>query len=722
MSYTGIDFFRLAAAILVIAIHTSPLLSFNPTCDFILTRIFARTAVPFFLMTSGFFMISRWTPNNDRLKKFVKKTALIYLAAILLYIPINIYNGYFQMENLLPNIIKDIVFDGTLYHLWYLPAAIIGAAIAWLLVKKLDYGKALVIAAILYLIGMFGDSYYKIAENQAFLAEFYKLVFQVSDYTRNGIFFAPVFMILGGLIADSRRRISLMKSTAGFVVCLLLMLSEGLTLHHFNVQRHDSMYIFLVPCMYFLFSCLLNFRGKRLVWLKDLALIMYIIHPMMIVAVRLLAKILHAESALIENSLIHFLAVTISSVVFGAACEAFLSLIKRKKSGIFSQTGGFLASDTQRKTDRAYIEINLKNLEHNARVLQNAMPPGCRLMAVVKANAYGHGSFETASTLNRIGVRAFAAATVDEAASLRKYGIRGEILILGATDISRAGLLKKYNLTQSIIDFEYAEALNRCGFPVKVHIKADTGMHRLGIPCDDISSAAKIFSMQNLNVCGIYTHLSCSESRSPDDIEFTNYQIDSFYNMIDGLKKRGLTIPKIHIQSSYGLLNYPELQCDYVRAGVALYGVLSSPNDSTVLKLNLRPVLSLKSRIILIRSVSKGESIGYDRCFTAARDSRIAILPIGYGDGFPRNLSCGRAYVRIKSRLFPIIGRVCMDSLTVDITDGEDISVGDTAVLIGAGNSGGLSAPEVADSSDTITNELLSRMGCRLPIITCASR
>ena len=149
MSYIGIDFFRLAAALLVIAIHTSPLESFNPTCDFILTRILARVAVPFFLMTSGFFMISRWTPNNDRLKKFVKKTALIYFAAILLYIPINIYNGYFKMENLLPNIIKDIVFDGTLYHLWYLPAAIIGAIIAWLLVKKLEYEKALVIAALL---------------------------------------------------------------------------------------------------------------------------------------------------------------------------------------------------------------------------------------------------------------------------------------------------------------------------------------------------------------------------------------------------------------------------------------------------------------------------------------------------------------------------------------------------------------------------------------------
>lgn len=149
-NYTGIDYFRFIAALLIVAIHTSPLASFSETGDFILTRIIARVAVPFFLMTSGFFLISRYTYNTEKLGAFVKKTALIYGAAILIYIPINIYNGYFKMDNLLPNIIKDIVFDGTLYHLWYLPASIIGAVIAWYLVKKLNYPKALIVASVLY--------------------------------------------------------------------------------------------------------------------------------------------------------------------------------------------------------------------------------------------------------------------------------------------------------------------------------------------------------------------------------------------------------------------------------------------------------------------------------------------------------------------------------------------------------------------------------------------
>lgn len=192
-NYTGIDYFRFIAALLIIAIHTSPLGSFSETGDFMLTRIIARVAVPFFFMTSGFFLISRYTCNAEKLGAFIKKTTLIYGVAILLYIPINVYNGYFKMDNLLPNIIKDIVFDGTLYHLWYLPASIIGAAIAWYLVKKVHYRKAFLIASVLYIIGLFGDSYYGIVKSVSCLNAFYNLIFQLTDYTRNGIFFAPIF-------------------------------------------------------------------------------------------------------------------------------------------------------------------------------------------------------------------------------------------------------------------------------------------------------------------------------------------------------------------------------------------------------------------------------------------------------------------------------------------------------------------------------------------------
>lgn len=374
---------------------------------------------------------------------------------------------------------------------------------------------------------------------------------------------------------------------------------------------------------------------------------------------------------------------------------------------------------TQSKTDRAWIEINIENLKHNVKTLKKAMPPACELMAVVKAEAYGHGAYEISANLNKMGIKAFAAATIDEAIELRKYGIQGEILILGYTDIHRAAELEKYDLMQTLIDFEYAQALNSQNIGVKVHIKIDTGMHRLGIPDEDFPAVKNVFSMKNLNVCGIFTHLCRSDSRLPDDIAFTKRQIHNFYHLIDHLKESGIVIPKLHIQSSYGLLNYPYLTCDYIRVGIALYGVLSSPDEDTELQLDLRPVLSLKSRVALIRSISKGDCIGYGGSYTARRDSRIAIIPVGYGDGFPRSLSEGKGNVNvlIKRYIVPVIGRICMDQLTVDITDAGNVTVGDVVTLIGAEGYETLSAPAVANQTGSISNELLCRMGTRLPVV-----
>lgn len=164
-------------------------------------------------------------------------------------------------------------------------------------------------------------------------------------------------------------------------------------------------------------------------------------------------------------------------------------------------------------------------------------------------------------------------------------------------------------------------------------------------------------------------------------------------------------------------MNYPEIKSDYVRAGIALYGVLSSPNDETKLKLDLRPVLSLKARVVLLRKICKGETVGYSRAFTASRDSLIAILPIGYADGFPRNLSCGKSIVLICGQKAPIIGKICMDQLAVDVTDISNIKIGSIATLIGKDENDEIAAPTVAENSESITNELLSRMGRRLNII-----
>lgn len=704
-SYSGIDYFRFIAALLIVAIHTSPLSSFSETGNFIFTRIVSRVAVPFFFMTSGFFLISRYTCNAEKLEAFIKKTTLIYGVAILLYIPINVYNGYFKMDNLLPNIIKDIVFDGTLYHLWYLPASIIGAAIAWYLVKKLNYPKALMVASVLYLIGLFGDSYYGITEKISCLNSLYTYIFQVTDYTRNGIFFAPIFFILGGFIADNRPQITFGKSFLGFAISLALMLGEAMILHHFDLQRHDSMYVFLLPCMYFLFIVILHFKGKRLVSLRTASLIIYIIHPMMIVVIRLFSKLLHIQKLFVENSIVHYFAVCLTSVVFSVVLTAMWNKYKPKK-----------AKHTA-NTDRAYLEIDLNNLEHNVKVLKRAMPQKCELMAVVKAEAYGHGLYEIATHLNKIGVKAFAVATIDEGIKLRQYGVLGEILILGYTAPARAKELRKYDLTQTLIDYKYALLLDKQGYDVMTHIKVDTGMHRLGFDAKDIEKISAVFSMKHIKVSGIYTHLCAADSVDEKDIFFTNVQIESFYNLLNQLKEKGITIPKIHIQSSYGLLNYPELKCDYVRVGVSLYGVLSSPNDRTKLHLDLRPVLSLKSRVILLREIKKGESVGYSRSFVANRDSLIALLPVGYADGYPRNLSCGKSYVLINGHQAPVVGKICMDQLAVDVTDIPNVKTGSIATLIGKDGKEEITAPMVAESAESITNELLSRMGHRLNII-----
>lgn len=375
------------------------------------------------------------------------------------------------------------------------------------------------------------------------------------------------------------------------------------------------------------------------------------------------------------------------------------------------------------ETERAWIEVNLRNLRHNAAVLQEAMLQGCELMAVVKCEAYGHGGVLAAGELERAGVKAFAVATIEEGILLRENGIRGEILILGYTDVRRAVDLCRYELMQSLIDHEYALALNEqailTGVPVKAHIKIDTGMHRLGIPVEAFPEVRDVFALKGINVCGIYTHLCCADSRKPEDIAYTEGQIALFYRLLDALKKEGIPLPKQHIQSSYGLLNYPDLKCDYVRTGIALYGVLSSAHDDTVLKPDLCPVFSLKSRVALIRFLKKGNSAGYGRGFVAKRDSRIAVLPVGYGDGYPGDLSCGKGKALIRRHLVPVIGRICMDQMIVDITDAADIMPGDVATLIGAEGCPELSAPCVAREAGRISNELLCRMGPRLPIKVC---
>lgn len=363
---------------------------------------------------------------------------------------------------------------------------------------------------------------------------------------------------------------------------------------------------------------------------------------------------------------------------------------------------------------RAWAEINLNHLRHNAKVLKKLLPPKCEVMAVVKANAYGHGDAVVAKELNLIGISAFAVAAIREGVHLRRQGITGEILILGYTSPEEFADLVRYDLTQTVVDCEYGKLLDQYGRKIKVHVKIDTGMHRLGEDYQNVRGIAGMFACKNLSVEGIFTHLGMADDSSPAGMNFSRFQIDNFYGVLAQLRDWGYDLPNVHIQSSYGVLNFPELQCDYARIGIALYGVLSTAEDQTKLSVDLRPVLSLKARVALTKEIGAGETVGYGCRFTAPYDMTIAVVSIGYADGFPRCLSCGGGYVLVKGKKAPVIGRICMDQLMIDCSGIPDVRQNDIVTLIGEDGTERITAEQVAKQAGTITNELCSRLGNRL--------
>lgn len=371
-----------------------------------------------------------------------------------------------------------------------------------------------------------------------------------------------------------------------------------------------------------------------------------------------------------------------------------------------------------RHAERAWIELNLSFLKHNAAELRRVMTPGCELMAVLKAEAYGHGMLPVADALCEENVTSFAVATVDEGIVLREHGIKDEILILGYTDPRRAEELHGYALSQTVFDLSYAEALAAEGKEISVHIAVDSGMHRLGIAAEDVDAVASLFTKKPLTVHGIFSHLCVADSDTEEDVSYTEKQLRAFASLLDALKARGLTLPKVHIQNSYGLLNYTDFPCDYARIGISLYGVDSEHGLYRKTTVDLKPVLSLRSKVIQLRSLPKGEPVGYGRAFVTERDSRIAVLPIGYADGLPRSLSGGKGQVLLNGRRAPIIGRVCMDQVIVDVTDIPDVATGTIATLIGTDGCETIAAEDVAEACGTITNDLLSRLGRRLVVET----
>lgn len=362
---------------------------------------------------------------------------------------------------------------------------------------------------------------------------------------------------------------------------------------------------------------------------------------------------------------------------------------------------------------RAWIELNIDNLAHNISQFRSILSPKCAIMPAIKANAYGHGAVIIAEALQDLGIKDFCVATVNEAIELREAGISGQLLILGYTSQEQFSDLVRYNLTQTVIDYLYAKLLNDYGQAVSVHIGIDTGMHRLGERSENIEDIYKIWGFDNLKITGVYSHLCVSDGGSDAERKLTLKQVAEFNSVIDSLHRKGIYHFKTHIQGSYGVLNYPFLKFDYARLGIALYGVLSSPNDRIISDIKLKPVLSLKARIACVKQLHKGEAIGYGFTYKARKEMRIATVTIGYADGIPRELS-NKGFVLINGTRAAIVGRICMDQLMVDVTGIQGVSYGDEVIFIGKSGDSEIFAADLANSIDTISNELLSQLGNRL--------
>lgn len=351
--------------------------------------------------------------------------------------------------------------------------------------------------------------------------------------------------------------------------------------------------------------------------------------------------------------------------------------------------------------------IHLENIRHNFHVIQKHT--NANICAVIKDNAYGHGAVPVAKALLEVGAKVLAVATADEGVELRKAGITAPIIVL-----SRAMSVQtiiEYDLSPAIFDYHAAEILNEqareMGKIVKIHIKINTGMTRLGFNADmqtTIEEIRSIYEMPNLHIEGIFSHFSAADAK--DEKDFTQYQIKQFKQICESVN---LDIPIKHICNSAGTFEYPEAHFDMVRCGIALYGY--SPDSASDYGLKL--VMELKTKVLQVRDVAEGESISYGRTYKTGFPSKIAVISAGYGDGYNRKLS-NNGYVLIAGKKASIVGRICMDVCMVDISDIDDVYPGCEAVLIGQSGDEVITADMMANQIGTISYEILTSVNGRV--------
>ena len=364
-----------------------------------------------------------------------------------------------------------------------------------------------------------------------------------------------------------------------------------------------------------------------------------------------------------------------------------------------------------------WAEVNLDNIINNIKEIKKNIN-GEEIIAVVKANAYGHGAVDVAPVLIENGADRLAVAMLSEALELREAGIKVPILILGYTDVAFSEMLINNDIEQTVYSLDYAKELSKkaeaLGKVAKIHIAVDTGMGRIGFLPNEksVEEVVEISKLSNLRITGIFTHFSNADEQ---DKSYAHNQIEKFNFFINEIEKREVNLGLKHISNSASIIDIEDAHYNAIRPGIILYGYYPSDYINKD-KLKLMPALSLKCQVIHVKELPKGEYIGYGRKFRTERDSVIATLPIGYADGYVRGLY-EKAHVIINGKLAPVVGKICMDQCMIDVTDVGPVKVGDEVVLLGEDNGVKNNADDIAKMLDTINYEILCMIGRRVPRI-----
>lgn len=369
---------------------------------------------------------------------------------------------------------------------------------------------------------------------------------------------------------------------------------------------------------------------------------------------------------------------------------------------------------------RTWAQVSIGSIKNNYLSIRKHLPEGCRFMGMVKSNAYGHGAVEVSRLLQENGCDYLSVACLDEALELRNAGISLPILVLGYTPAQFIEKASDCGAAQNLISLEaareYSQVLSRVGKTLKIHIKLETGMGRTGfdVKHGDVSAAVEALGLPGLEAEGIFTHFAVADET--EGMRYTKEQFKLFSEAVVKIQQQAKVSFEIkHCANSAAVINYPEMCLDMVRPGIALYGCYPGADKGS---LELLPAMELKSRITQVFTLEKGECIGYGCTFTAMEKTTVAVLPIGYGDGLHRCLS-GKIDVLINGRRCPQIGRICMDMCMADVSDCDEVKVGDIAVIFGHDGEEFIPVEELAEKAGSISYEMFCALSPRVPRIYC---